>query len=161
MPRPECTLTQIPSIPGLSTAPLSFVNLIYLTSLTNLDASSSVYFFTLVARNATVTKTSTEAELIAVSDSANHALYIRHFLLDQSHDTGPVTIYEGNTSTMALIARGKPGDNLSSDVIVRPDPLYPINHRYENIKSQLEWFDLCSENCSMDRQNEKQLIDHD
>lgn len=29
--------------------------------------------------------------------------------VDQSHDTGPVTVYQDNTSMMALIARGKTG----------------------------------------------------
>ena len=36
-----------------------------------------------------VTKSSTEAELVAFSDSANQALYLRNFLLCQGHIIGP------------------------------------------------------------------------
>ena len=54
-------------------------------------------------------KPSTEAELMAASDSANQGLYLRHFLIDQGYDTGPVTIYQDNTSTMALLAYERPG----------------------------------------------------
>ena len=47
-----------------------------------------------------VTKSSTEAELVALSDSANQALYLRQFLMSQGHETGPVRVYQDNTSTM-------------------------------------------------------------
>jgi hypothetical protein len=70
-------------------------------------------------KQTSVTKSSTEAELMAVSDSANQGLYLRHFLIDQGHDTGPVTIYQDNTSTMALLARGRPGAERSRHIDIR------------------------------------------
>ena len=54
-----------------------------------------------------VTKSSTEAELVALSDSANQALYLRSFIMAQGHSCGPATIHQDNMSCMALIERGR------------------------------------------------------
>ena len=43
------------------------------------------------AKQSSTSKSSTEAELIALSDSANQALYLRWFLIDQGYKMGPVT----------------------------------------------------------------------
>ena len=59
------------------------------------------------AKQQIVTKSSTEAELIALSDSANQALHVRNFVLAQEHACGPVTIYQDNMSCMALIDQGR------------------------------------------------------
>lgn len=58
------------------------------------------------SKQSIVTKSSTEAELIALSDSANQGLYIRNILLSQGYKMEPVTIYQDNTSCMALVDRG-------------------------------------------------------
>ena len=52
-------------------------------------------------------KSSTEAELVALSDSVNQALHIRNFVLAQGHSCGPVSIYQDNMYCMALIDRGR------------------------------------------------------
>ena len=54
-----------------------------------------------------MTKSSTEAELIALSDSANQGIFIRNFLLGQGYKVPPVTVYQDNTSCRALIERGR------------------------------------------------------
>lgn len=54
-----------------------------------------------------MTKSSTEAELLALSDSANQALHIRNFVISQGHLFDPVTLYQDNMSCMALIERGR------------------------------------------------------
>ena len=59
------------------------------------------------AKQQIVTKSSTEAELVALSDSANQALYVRYFIIGQGHSCGPVTIYQDNMSCVALIDRGR------------------------------------------------------
>ena len=57
--------------------------------------------------------------MIALSDSANQALYLRWFLIDQGYEMGPVTFYQDNTSTMALVDRGKPGAERTRHIDIR------------------------------------------
>ena len=66
-----------------------------------------------------VTKSSTEAELVALSDSANQALHVRNFVLSQGHSCGPVTIYQDNMSCMALIDRGRSTAERTRHIAIR------------------------------------------
>jgi hypothetical protein len=67
-----------------------------------------------------VSKSSTEAELIGLSDSANQGLFVRTFLLAQGHSTvGPVTIYQDNMSRMALLERGRSGSERTRHIAIR------------------------------------------
>ena len=70
-------------------------------------------------KQSSMSKSSTEAELIALSDSANQALYLRWFLIDQGYKMGPVTSYQDDSSTMALVARGKPGAERTRHIDIR------------------------------------------
>ena len=56
-----------------------------------------------------VTKSSTEAELVALSDSCNQGIHMRRFLMAQGYDIGPIYVFQDNKSTMALIERGRSG----------------------------------------------------
>jgi hypothetical protein len=56
-----------------------------------------------------VTKSSTEVELVGLSDSANQGLFLRNFLRLQGYSMPAVTVYQDNLSCMALIARGRSG----------------------------------------------------
>lgn len=51
-----------------------------------------------------VCKSSTEAELVGLSDSANQGIYPRNFLTLQGCNMAPVTVFQDNTSRMALVA---------------------------------------------------------
>ena len=66
-----------------------------------------------------LTKSRTEAELVALSDSANQALSIRNFVLAQGHPCGPVTIYQDNMSCMALINRGRSAAERTRHIAIR------------------------------------------
>jgi hypothetical protein len=66
-----------------------------------------------------VTKSSTEAELVAMSDEASMSIHMRNFLIYQGYDMGPSVIYQDNLSSMALIARGRPGAEKSKHIDLR------------------------------------------
>jgi hypothetical protein len=56
-----------------------------------------------------VTKSSTEAELVNLSDSAAQAIKLRNFTTGQEYVNGPVAIFQDNLGCMALVKRGGPG----------------------------------------------------
>ena len=53
------------------------------------------------------TKSSTEAELVAVDDAMGQVLWTRHFLAAQGHFVPTTTIYQDNKSTILLAENGK------------------------------------------------------
>jgi hypothetical protein len=66
-----------------------------------------------------VTKSSTEAELVGLSDTASLAIHLRNFVLAQGYDVGPAIIYQDNLSCMALMKRGGPGSERSRHINIR------------------------------------------
>jgi hypothetical protein len=51
---------------------------------------------------------STEAELVALTEGTNHVLWLRNFMADLNlADRGPTFVYEDNMSTIALVANEK------------------------------------------------------
>ena len=81
------------------------------------------------SKQSIVTKSSTEAELIALSDSANQGIFIRNFLLGQGYKVPPVTVYQDNTSCMALIERGRSGAERTRHISIR---YFWLRERVEN-----------------------------
>ena len=66
-----------------------------------------------------MTKSSTEAELVGLSDSANQGLYLRNFLTLQGYRMAPLTVYQGNMSCMALLARDRSGGERTRHIAAR------------------------------------------
>ena len=66
-----------------------------------------------------VCKSSTEAELVVLSDCANQALYLRKFLIEQGHPVGPLTVYQDNMSCMELVERGRSGAERTRHINIR------------------------------------------
>jgi hypothetical protein len=56
-----------------------------------------------------VTKSSTEAELVAVTDSVGEIVWLRNFLIEQGYEMPPAVLYQDNQSTIALLNRGGSG----------------------------------------------------
>ena len=75
--------------------------------------------FTRSGKQKAVSRSSTEAELIALSDSLPTILWARQFLKDMGIEIGPVQIHEDNTSTIALAERGKSNKGMTKHVKVR------------------------------------------
>jgi hypothetical protein len=65
-----------------------------------------------------VTKSSTEAELVGLSNTASQAIHMRNFVIAQGYDVGPVIIYQDNMSCMALMKRGGPCSDRSRHIKV-------------------------------------------
>ena len=57
-------------------------------------------------------KSSTEAEMIAVSDGLNHVLWLRNFLEDQGYRMPPAKVFQDNMSAIRLFQTGKCSSSL-------------------------------------------------
>jgi hypothetical protein len=66
-----------------------------------------------------VSKSSTEAELIAASDMASQIIWLRNFMQAQGHEMGPAILFQDNMSTIALINSGRAKAEKSRHVNVR------------------------------------------
>ncbi len=64
-----------------------------------------------------VTESSTELELVGLSDSAAWAIHLKKFVEKQRYSVGPVVIY--NLSCMALMKRGGQGSERSRHINIR------------------------------------------
>lgn len=71
------------------------------------------------AKQSLVTKSSTEAELVALSDGSTDIIWLRELLRDQGYDIGPVTIFEDNQSVIAMLERKKHGMARTRHINVR------------------------------------------
>ena len=56
-------------------------------------------------KQAIVTKSSTEAELVALSDACTDILWARQLLIDQGYEIGEVCVGEDNQSVLAMIEK--------------------------------------------------------
>jgi hypothetical protein len=65
-----------------------------------------------------VTKSSMEAELVGLSDSANQGLFLRNFLTLQRYSMPAITVYQDNMSCMALLARGRSGGERTRHIAI-------------------------------------------
>ena len=54
-----------------------------------------------------VTKSSTEAELVGLADSLPQVIWTRSFLMAQGYEARPAVVYQDNTSTIALVRKGR------------------------------------------------------
>ena len=65
------------------------------------------------------TKSSAEAELMALSDAAAQVIHMRNFVMAQGYDLAPAVIYQDNMSCMALIKKGRPTSERSRHIDIR------------------------------------------
>ena len=54
-----------------------------------------------------VTRSSTEAELVGLSDALSQILWTREFLCNQGLRLGPAIVYQDNQSTICLANKGR------------------------------------------------------
>lgn len=83
-----------------------------------------------------VSKSSTEAELIGLSDCATQAIWTRNFLEQQGYKVGPATVYQDNMSAMHLAANGRSTSERTRHIHVR---YYFIKDRVESGKIEIKY----------------------
>jgi hypothetical protein len=66
-----------------------------------------------------VSKSSTEAELISLTDGCSQVIWSRDFLIAQGYDVGAATIYQDNKSTMDMVKAGKSTSDRTRHIHVR------------------------------------------
>lgn len=66
-----------------------------------------------------VTKSSTESELVGMSDVTSNVIHVRNFVLSQGYQVEPAIIYQDNMSTMALVKKGGPASERSRHINIR------------------------------------------
>ena len=66
-----------------------------------------------------VTKSSTEAELVALSDSVSQVIWTRDFLIAQGYELGPSRVYQDNKSTITLADKGRSTSERTRHINIR------------------------------------------
>jgi hypothetical protein len=66
-----------------------------------------------------VTKSSTEAEIVGLSDGLTHVLWAREFLASQGHDVSPVLTYQDNEGVLSLMKTGRANKHRTKHLNVR------------------------------------------
>jgi hypothetical protein len=65
------------------------------------------------------TKSSAEAEFVALTDSATDALWVRQFVIAQGLEIQPITIYQDNEASISLANKGYPSSQRSRHINIR------------------------------------------
>jgi len=66
-----------------------------------------------------VTKSSTEAELVSLSDATTQVVWARELFFQQGYNLGPANVFEDNQSTIALVKADKPLGAASRHINIR------------------------------------------
>ena len=66
-----------------------------------------------------VTKSSTEAELVAASDLMNQPFHMKELLTAQGYEVGPIILYQDNLNCMHIMAKGKAGSQRTRHIAIR------------------------------------------
>jgi len=83
-----------------------------------------------------VSKSSTEAELIALANGIVQTIWLRDFLCEQGYDMEPATIYQDNKSTIALAEKGRAINENSKHINVR---YFFVKDRIEKGEIKIEY----------------------
>lgn len=79
---------------------------------------------------------STEAELIALSDSTTQVLWTRNFLIELGYDVGPATVYQDNQSTIKLVENGRSNSGRTRHIAIR---YFFVANRIQTGEIQVEY----------------------
>ena len=88
-----------------------------------------------------VSKSSSETELIAVSDFFSNIIRAREFLIEQGYKVGPATLLQDNQSTIKLMHRGRAASDRTRHIAIR----------YFFIKDRIDSNEIRIEYCPTDK----------
>jgi hypothetical protein len=97
-------------------------------------------FFAKCSKQKVVSKSSTEAELIGLSDSVSQVIWSREFLKAQGYDVPPAKVFQDNKSTIILANKGRSTS----------DRTRHINIRYFWVKDRIDTGDVVLEHLPTD-----------
>jgi hypothetical protein len=98
------------------------------------------------ARQSLVTKSSTESELVGLSDSLSQAIWIRHFMIAQGYDTiPPVIAYQDNLSTIALASKEQSTSTRTRHIAIRFFWIKDLQDRKEISVKHLSTHDMIAD----------------
>jgi hypothetical protein len=66
-----------------------------------------------------VAKSSTESELIGMSDEIGQAIWTRNFLIAQGFKVPPIQLKQDNMSTITIVNKGKPNSGRTKHIAIR------------------------------------------
>jgi Reverse transcriptase (RNA-dependent DNA polymerase) len=87
-------------------------------------------------RQKIVTRSSTEAELVGISDSLSQILWSREFLCHQLLNIGPAILYQDNKSTIYLSEKGRSTSERTRHIKIR---YFFVNHYIDTKEIKLEY----------------------
>ena len=82
------------------------------------------------------TKSSTESELVSLSDNTSQVIWCRNFLIAQGYEIGPVKIYQDNMSTISMVANGKSNSAKTRHIAIR---FFFVADRVKNGEISIEY----------------------
>ena len=65
------------------------------------------------------TRSSAEAELVAISDSLSHILWAREYMISSHSDVGTIVLYQDNKSTICLANKGRSTSERTRHIKIR------------------------------------------
>ncbi len=90
-------------------------------------------------------KSSTESELVALSDMSSVALGVIYFLQEFGVQFNSVTIYQDNKSTMKMLSKGYPDGKYSRHINIRSYWLKDLVQRNELQITYISTNDMCAD----------------
>ena len=95
------------------------------------------------AKQKIVTRSSTESELVGISDTLSQILWAREFLLGQGLRLGPAILYQDNMSTIFLANKGRSTNKRTRHIKIR---YFFVTHYVEQNEIKIEYMPTFSQN---------------
>jgi histone deacetylase 1/2 len=93
-------------------------------------------FFAKCSKQKVVSKSSTEAELIGLSDSMSQVIWSRDFLSSQGYEVPPATVYQDNKSTIVMANKGRSTSDRTRHINIR---YFWVKDRIDAGEARLEY----------------------